>query len=202
MSENRPNYSKRELQGADMARDLHLKIGYPGYQKCFKLFETNFFRNCPLTLDDAKRSLHINDPDTLKGKMTRSSASKIKNLQQIRIPVTITDIHPTVDISVDFPFIQCVAFLHTISRGFEFRTIEMIQSRKVNTNDMKNGLKRVIHLYHARGIHVNQINTDNEFECIKNDTLPTNLNAVAAEGHVGEIEGSIRTMKEGTRCDA
>ena len=49
---------------------------------------------------------------------------------------------------------------------------------------------------------MNQINTDNEFECIKNDTLPTNLNAVAAEGHVGEIEGSIRTMKEGTRCDA
>ena len=137
MSENRPNYSKRELQGADMARDLHLKIGYPGYQKCFKLFETNFFRNCPLTLDDAKRSLHINDPDTLKGKMTRSSASKIKNLQQIRIPVTITDTHPTVDISVYFPFIQCVAFLHTISRGFEFRTIEMIQSRKANTNDMK-----------------------------------------------------------------
>jgi len=33
ISENRSNYSKRELQGADMARDLHLKIGYPGYQK-------------------------------------------------------------------------------------------------------------------------------------------------------------------------
>ena len=55
MSENRPNYSKRELQGADMARDLHLKIGYPGYQKFFKLLETYFFRNCPLTSDDAKR---------------------------------------------------------------------------------------------------------------------------------------------------
>ena len=77
----------------------------------------------------------------------------------------------------------------------------MIQSRKANTNDMKNGLKRVIHLYHVRGIHVNQINTDNEFECIKNDILPTNLNVVAAEEHVGEIERSIRTMKEGTRCN-
>ena len=87
--------------------------------------------------------------------MTRHSASKIKNLQQIRIPRTITDTHPTVDISADFLFIQCVAFLHTISRGFEFRTIQMIQSRKANTNDMKNGLKRVINLYHVRGIYVN-----------------------------------------------
>ena len=66
---------------------------------------------------------------------------------------------------------------------------------------MKNGLKRVINLYHARGIHVNQINTDNEFECIKNNILPTNLNVAAAEEHVGEIERSIRTMKEGTRYD-
>ena len=77
----------------------------------------------------------------------------------------------------------------------------MIHSKKAYTNDMENGLKRVIDLYHARCIHVHQINTDNEFECIKNDTLPTNLNVVAAEEHVGEIERSIRKMKEGTRCN-
>ena len=77
----------------------------------------------------------------------------------------------------------------------------MIHNRKANTNDMKNGLKKVINLYHARGIHVNQINTDNEFECIKHDILPTNLNVVCAEEHVGEIERSIRIMKEGTRYD-
>ena len=77
----------------------------------------------------------------------------------------------------------------------------MIHSRKANTNDIKNGLKIVIYLYHARGIHVNQINTENLFECSKNDILPTNLNVVTAEEHVGERERSIRTMKEGTRCD-
>ena len=59
----------------------------------------------------------------------------------------------------------------------------------------------MITIYHARGVHVNQINTDNEFEYIKNDILPTNLNVVAAKEHVGEIERSIRTMKKGTRCD-
>ena len=54
-------------------------------------------------------------------------------------------------------------------------------------------------MYHARGIHANQINTDNEFECIRNDILPINLNVVAAEEHVGDVERSIRTLKEGTR---
>ena len=54
-------------------------------------------------------------------------------------------------------------------------------------------------MYHARGIHVNQINTDNEFECIRNNILPINLNVVAAEEHVGDVERSIRTLKEGTR---
>ena len=77
----------------------------------------------------------------------------------------------------------------------------MIHSRKTNINNMKYGLKRVINLYNVRGVHVNQINTDNKFECIKNDILPTNLNVVVAEELVGEIERSIRTMKEETRCD-
>ena len=36
ISENRSNYSKHELQRADIAKDVHLKIGYPGYQKFLK----------------------------------------------------------------------------------------------------------------------------------------------------------------------
>ena len=66
---------------------------------------------------------------------------------------------------------------------------------------MPQGLKRVINVYHSRGIHVNQINTDNEFECIRNDILPINLKVITAEEHIGDVERSIRTLKEGTRCD-
>ena len=56
-------------------------------------------------------------------------------------------------------------------------------------------------MYHSRGIHVNQINNDNEFECIRNDILPINLKVITAEEHIGDVERSIRTLKEGTRCD-
>jgi len=38
-----------------------------------------------------------------------------------------------------------------------------------------------------------------EFECIRNDVLPSRLNVTAADDHVGEVERSIRTMKERAR---
>ena len=66
---------------------------------------------------------------------------------------------------------------------------------------MDEGMKKAINVYHSRGIHVHNVNTDNEFECIKDDILPVHLNVVAAEEHVGDVERSIRTVKEGTRCD-
>ena len=104
MANNKEHYSKRELKGADIARDLHRNIGYPGYQKFFQILKTKDFRNCSITSEDAKRYLSIYSPDEviLKRKMTKPSASKIKKLEQIKIPRTTKDTHPTVNISEDF----------------------------------------------------------------------------------------------------
>ena len=59
----------------------------------------------------------------------------------------------------------------------------------------------MINVYHSRGIHVHTINIDNEFEYIKERILPVHFNLVAVEEHVGDVERSIRTVKEGTICD-
>ena len=66
---------------------------------------------------------------------------------------------------------------------------------------MEEGIKKTINVYHNRGIQVHNLNTDNEFECIQHDILPVQLDVVAAEEHVGDVEKSIQTVKEGTRCD-
>ena len=60
---------------------------------------------------------------------------------------------------------------------------------------MEEGIKKLINVYHSN------LNTDNEFEYIKDDILPVQLNIVAAEEHVGDVERSIRTVKEGKRCN-
>ena len=96
-----------------------------------------------------------------------------------------------------YAFILYVDF----SRGQEFRTIDHINGKKATKEEMEEDIKKAINAYHSRGIHVHNLNTDNEFECIKDDILPVQLNAVEAEEHVGDVERSIRTVKEGTRCD-
>ena len=117
VSANEGDFLKRKVAGAKQAQELYRKIGYPGYKKFFKLLEKNYFRNCPVTTDDVKRVLYIYAVDLAvpKGKMTRPSAVPIVNRPPVIIPKTITDLHPTINVSVDYLFIQSIPFLHTFS---------------------------------------------------------------------------------------
>ena len=58
----------------------------------------------------------------------------------------------------------------------------------------------VINLYTSRGFRVCNLHVDNEFACIRDDIYPIHLNVVAADSHVGEVERSIRTVKERLRA--
>ncbi len=60
--------------------------------------------------------------------------------------------------------------------------------------------KQVIELYEQRGFQIMDIHADNESECIRHDIRPIELDTVPVDEHVGEIERSIRTTKERTRC--
>ena len=55
---NKSNFTRRQLKMADLAREFRKKLGYPGYKQYFKLLESNYFINCPLTVGDAKRAFH------------------------------------------------------------------------------------------------------------------------------------------------
>ena len=60
---NKENFTTREVKRADMARKFRKYLGYPSYKRYFKLLEDNYFIDYPLTVDDAKRALHIYGPD-------------------------------------------------------------------------------------------------------------------------------------------
>ena len=168
------------------------------------MLETNYFRNCALTVDDNKRTLYIYGPDIegLKEKMTRGRSKKIEKSFMVSIPDTIKELHPRVDFSANYFFVQGIDVLHNISSGYGFRTVVYLKDykRKYNENIMLNVVKRCIHVYHTRRLTVNSLNTDNKFACIRNSILPTNLNMVAAEEHVGNVKKLTRTVKEDTLC--
>ena len=201
---NKANFTSRQVKRADLARKFRKYLGYPGYKRYFRLLETNYFIDCPLTVDDAKRALHIYGPDVeaLKGKQTRARASKIVDGQRIEIPDTIKDLHPHIHLSADYFFVQGIAFLHSISRGYNMRTVEQHSDykRKYNKKDMLAGIKKCVNMYHSRGLKVVQLNGDNKFASIEEELRPIKMNIVAAGEHVGDIERSGRTIKECTRC--
>ena len=88
------------------------------------------------------------------------------------------------------------------SYRYSFRTVEHLKDykRKSNEKSMLNGVKWCISLYHTRELTVDSLNTDNELACIKNNILTTNLNMVAAEEYVRDVERSVITIKKGTCC--
>jgi hypothetical protein len=104
---NKSNFSKRELRRADIAREFRRRLDYPGYRKYFKLLESNYFRDCPITVEDGKRALHIYGPDveSLKGKTVRRTPEAIKDATLVDIPNTIKDLHPHVNLSADYFFV-------------------------------------------------------------------------------------------------
>ena len=57
-----------------------------------------------------------------------------------------------------------------------------------------------VRLYQDRGLAVVNIHADKEFECCRTKLSPIILNIAGAGMHVGEVERSIRTIKERVRC--
>ena len=54
-------------------------------------------------------------------------------------------------------------------------------------------------LYRARGFNVVDVHADNEFMCVKEEFRPIHMDIVPADRHVGEIERSVKTVKERLR---
>ena len=193
-------FSTRQIAAADTARALYRKLGRPGEAEFYSILTKNLIRNCPVTPDDARRATHIYGPDvaTLKGKMTRTAAApRAPTFEAVPLPAPITEHHRNVTLCVDFFFVQGIGFLHTISRGIGFRTVSPILDRTRQT--ILRELTTAINLYTSRGLTVRDIHADNEFDCIRETIRPIELNIVPADSHVGEVERSIRTIKERLR---
>ena len=54
-------------------------------------------------------------------------------------------------------------FFHTISRDYQFRTVEPVLKYKPNQEDLTQGIRNVINLYKRRNIRISQLNADNEY---------------------------------------
>ena len=65
---------------------------------------------------------------------------------------------------------------------------------------MVSGIMKAVGLYKAIGLTIVNVHADNEFECCRAELRPIILDIAGAGMHVGEVERSIRTIKERVRC--
>ena len=110
--------------------------------------------DCPITVDDIKLAIHIYGPSNAmrKGKRTSKRSSCIR---------------------FDFLYVNGIMFLHSISRKFKFRTVEVFYGRrKIKAVDTLTSINKVIDIYRVRNLNVIQIDVDMEFKSLENELLP------------------------------
>ena len=117
---------------------------------------------------------------------------------KVPIPSYIVEHHSQVTLCIDYFFIQGIPFLHTIAQKLQFRTVSAVKDRK--KNNILTDIHNVLAIYQGRGFTITEIKAHLEFECIRNDMRPIDMDIVPVDEHVGEIERSVRTTKETTRC--
>ena len=163
---------------------------------------TNYIRNCLVTLDDAKRTLHIYGLRVahLRGITVQTKPEKIEMMDLVPIPRQILKAQKFINLFVNYFFVQGLPVLHTISRNIHFRTIELLMNKnKASEQDPTKAVLRVLQMYRKQELQVSQINGDNEFKNTEDTIRPTRLQIVGAGEHVGDMEHSVRTLKERTR---
>ena len=216
ISGNREMFSRRELDAADAARALHRQLGRPSPSRFHEYLTNNLIRNCPITIADAKRAGFIYGADTayLKGKTTqRPALPHVPTTVTAPLPDFIEAHHRDVTLCVDFFFVQGMAFLHVISRKIGFRSCTVMANRSKAT--ILRTIKKEITAYAQRGFDIRDVHGDQEFECIRTELLSLHLqdgfrflqHGIALEtctmnDHIGEVERSIRTIKEVVRATA
>ncbi len=197
---NKRMFHRREVEGADRARELHRKLGRPSQKRFEHILNNGLLHNCPVTAKDARRAAIIYGPDvaTIKGSSVRTPGAHVPMFHPIILPPYILQHHRRITLSQDIFYVQGIPFYHSISRKIKFRTASCIPNRSKGT--LLKLSKKSMALYRNRGFTVSDIHADLEFECLRSEVEPrTKLETFAQDDHAPEVERSIRTTKNAIR---
>jgi len=133
ISENKAHFTKRELKRVELGRELYLHCNVPGQKKFIDLISANYFRNCPVTIHDVKNyySIYGKERAELQGKGVRTRPLPISVRGHVPIPLPILDAHSSIQLSIDYLYVQGLPMLHSIS-GQSIISVPFTQCSKPN----------------------------------------------------------------------
>ena len=102
VSNNKLEYTKKQIDRAATARKIYHTIGWPSTDN-FKYFvKNNMLRNCNIDVDDINRAevIYGKPKPIIKGKMV-TTKQKSKELKVIKLPLDLQAEHRDVSLYVD-----------------------------------------------------------------------------------------------------
>ena len=156
--------------------------------------------NCAVTPDNVFAGNVIYGPmeAIVKGKMTRKRSQRNKERARVPIPTPLLTSHPTDSIATDFFYVHGKPYLLMKSRVYKLYGMNACRGKgKIETSA---ALKSFINVFSTRGIAINEVHGDNEFEKVRQLIAPIPLRCCGRDEHVPDAERSIHTIKERSRC--
>ncbi len=164
--------------------------------------------NNTVTVQDYRNALQMfgEDLGALKGKVTR------KKPDHVAIHVCEKPKPRNIILCIDIMFFTGLPFLITVSRNIKFITATLLIDRRKST--ILKAIQKVFRVYQGRGHEVDNVEfteeempihmilADNEFQTLKEEVemLEVQVNVVAKDEHVPEVERQNRVIKERARA--
>ena len=201
VAQKKEGYTRRDYNQALLARKLQNKLSYPSTKTFLDIIKKNLLPNCPVTPQDVLNAEDIFGPNigNLKGKTVEQRPNPVQ-VTLVPIPPTLFERYKVVTVCADVMKVNSVPFLMSISRKLKFGTSQMVLNMENKT--LLDVFKKIKKIYRIRGFVLKFVLADNQFASLSEDlaSLGIQLNCVAENEHVPEIERYIRTTKE--RCRA
>ena len=198
--ENKSKFAIKDYSRAVTARRLQNILGV-SEKHLKKVLNGHELKNSPVFSTDVETANHIFGPSTkmLQGKTPAKKGMHVIGFNT-RVPLLIAQKYRNVVLTGDIMKINKINFLIIRSRHLKFTTSAFIINQKQET--MMKVISQVHELYRGRGFQVRDLLMDGQFQCLEGQlsALDINLNICSNAEHVGEIERSIRTVKDRVRC--
>ena len=156
VSENKKGFTKRQIKGAETARSLYPKLGYPSIKDYKWMIQNNQIQDCPVTVQDIECAHKIwgKDIAALKGKTTRSKPIHVAG-DFVKVPKELLKLHQEVYLTTDIFFVNKVPFLLTLSRKICFTAVKHLANRTVQ--EIFKAFVEVYTLYLQRGFRITTV---------------------------------------------
>jgi hypothetical protein len=201
VSDREALYDKRQVAGAQRAREFLRRAGFPSLQTAVQMLRSGMVPDTDITAQDLYRSnaIYGNEIAVVKGKhKERKEKPPSERYEAARdLPVQREQV-----LFADIATIEGTKYLVSISVPLGLIMVSCLADKTAKTLSAE--LRRASQRYSARGFIVNKVVTDSE-ECFAATSIGLEGAGMTVEHsppnkHVHKIEVTIRVMKERVRA--